>query len=351
MGKIFISYRREDSADVTGRMRDRLVSRFGNDNVFVDVDSIPLGVDFRAHLTDGVQHCEILLVVIGRRWLDAGSDSGKRRLDDDNDFVRIEIEAALQRDIPVIPVLVQGAPMPSPENLPPTLKALAFRNGTQLRPDPDFGRDVKRLITRIKAILRNRERPAAEGGAVDERRQQETKDVKPAAKLEIRSPADAKALNLLSADGGGNARRFTRWPRSRILSSIAGAIGTGLLGGIYGLLETSISEPHPNPANHVSEAIYYGLLSSLLGAIGGACAKSVWPWLVVVTLALFLPVVQASMHGLSSAVAEAAWAGALYGWLAVLVVLAMARVPNPLWRRSEGLRNWISRRLYRDSEK
>jgi hypothetical protein len=184
MGKVFICYRREDSADVTGRMRDHLVKRFGKDNVFTDVDSIPLGVDFRTHLTDGVQRCEILLAVIGKHWLEVGSERGTRRLDDDSDFVRIEIEAALRRDIPVIPVLVQGAPMPSQDNLPPTLKALAFRNGTQVRPDPDFGRDVKRLITRMDAIFQEHPRPVAETKVDDERRQQEIKAVETAAKRE-----------------------------------------------------------------------------------------------------------------------------------------------------------------------
>ena len=106
---IFISYRRQDSGDVTGRIYDRLVQQFGREAIFKDVDSIPLGVDFRISLGDAVGQCNLLLAVIGRRWLSIQNESGARRLDDPRDFVRIEIEAALQRDIPVIPLLVQGS--------------------------------------------------------------------------------------------------------------------------------------------------------------------------------------------------------------------------------------------------
>jgi hypothetical protein len=152
--KIFLSYRRDDSADATGRIYDRLVQRFGKEQIFKDVDSIPLGVDFREHLGNVVGRCNLVLVVIGDRWIDAGQ-AGARRLDDAADFVRIEIEAALERRIPVVPVLVRGATIPADSALPPSLRALAYRNGMSVRPDPDFHRDMDRLIAGLETHLAN----------------------------------------------------------------------------------------------------------------------------------------------------------------------------------------------------
>lgn len=146
---IFISYRRQDSADVTGRIYDRLTQRFDRKQVFKDVDSIPLGVDFRAHLGDVVGRCNLLLAIIGPQWLNVVGPNG-RRLDDVGDFVRIEIEAALARNIPVIPLLVGGAELPSERDLPPSLAAITFRNGIAVRPDPDFHRDMDRLIAGLE---------------------------------------------------------------------------------------------------------------------------------------------------------------------------------------------------------
>jgi len=153
--KIFLSYRREDSADVVGRIYDRLVERFGKEQVFKDVDSIPLGVDFRKHLVQMVGSCDILLIVIGVNWLTADHPGGKKRLDDVKDFVRIELEAALQRNIPLIPILVHGAQVPEEGELPTTLAALAYRNGMAVRSDPDFHRDMNRLIEGIQSHLFN----------------------------------------------------------------------------------------------------------------------------------------------------------------------------------------------------
>ena len=95
------------------------------------------------------------LAVIGRQWLESESETGRRRLDDPRDFVRIEIEAALQRDIPVIPLLVQGALVPDEEDLPPSLQSLIYRNAISIRPDPDFHRDVDRLINGIELHFKN----------------------------------------------------------------------------------------------------------------------------------------------------------------------------------------------------
>lgn len=152
-GALFISYRRADSADVTGRIYDRLLPHFGRASVFKDVDSIPLGVDFREHLSSAVGQCRVLLAIIGRNWLAAEPGATQRRIDDAGDFVRIEIEAALERNIAVIPVLVQGASLPSVAELPASLQALSYRNAIAVRPDPDFHQDVARLIKGIEAHL------------------------------------------------------------------------------------------------------------------------------------------------------------------------------------------------------
>jgi hypothetical protein len=152
-GAVFISYRRGDAGDVVGRIYDRLVDRFGRTHVFKDVDSIPLGVDFRKHLSDSVGKCRVFLAVISRGWLQ--QSDGERRIDQPNDFVRIEMEAALSRNIPVIPVLVQGAALPGEQELPPSLRELAYRNATVVRADPDFHADIARLMDGIAFHLQS----------------------------------------------------------------------------------------------------------------------------------------------------------------------------------------------------
>jgi hypothetical protein len=120
---IFISYRREDSSGHAGRIKDRLEQEFGEAcRLFMDVDAIPLGVDFVKHLTAEVANCDVLLVVVGRQWIELRDAAGERRLHQPNDNVRIEISAALQRDIPVIPILLDGTTIPRAEALPDDLK-------------------------------------------------------------------------------------------------------------------------------------------------------------------------------------------------------------------------------------
>jgi TIR domain/Concanavalin A-like lectin/glucanases superfamily len=153
MTSVFVSYRRDDSRHQAGRLYDHLVEKFGKEHVFKDVDSIPLGSDFREILTERVGGCDVFLAVIGDTWLTAVGPSGTRRLDEPGDFVRIEIEAALARSIPVIPVLVGNASVPRPEELPDSLRELAYGNGLPVRPNPDFEHDVKRLIRGINAAV------------------------------------------------------------------------------------------------------------------------------------------------------------------------------------------------------
>src|SRR5262245_34789457 len=111
--KIFLCYRRDDSHDITDRIGEHLAEAFGRDNVFEDVDSIPLGQDFRSELSERLGQCDAVLVVIGPRWLTMSAlGAPERRLDDPHDYVRSEVATALARQIPVIPLLVGGAVMP-----------------------------------------------------------------------------------------------------------------------------------------------------------------------------------------------------------------------------------------------
>src|SRR5882672_923660 len=109
---IFVNYRRDDSRAIAGRLHDRLAQAFGRKNVFMDVDNIPPGVDFVSHLNNHVATCEVFLAVIGPNWLYAKNEDGDRRIHTPEDFVAVEIAAALARDIRVIPVLVDGTRMP-----------------------------------------------------------------------------------------------------------------------------------------------------------------------------------------------------------------------------------------------
>lgn len=150
-GGIFISYRREDSDGFAGRIYDRLAARLGRERVFIDVDNIPVGLDFVEVLSERVGACDVLLAIVGRHWAEVRDSNGDRRLDDPHDFVRIEIEAALTRNIRVVPVFVGGANFPRAEVLPETLRPLLRRNGLQVSHDR-FDSDAERLIKVLAAL-------------------------------------------------------------------------------------------------------------------------------------------------------------------------------------------------------
>jgi hypothetical protein len=150
-GGIFISYRRQDASHLAGRLYDRLADRFGEAQIFMDVDTIDLGLDFTEVIAGAVGGCQVLLALIGPRWLAAGPD-GRPRLDNPDDFVRLEIQTALDRDILVIPILIDGAAMPGQHELPAPLARLSRRNAFFLRHE-SFRRDADELVTAIERAL------------------------------------------------------------------------------------------------------------------------------------------------------------------------------------------------------
>jgi hypothetical protein len=149
MRAIFISYRREDTEGHAGRLFRDLSERFGKDMVFMDVAGVEAGRDFRRVIEQQVASCGVLLAIIGKNWLTVTDEEGRRRLDDPMDFVRFETANALKRDIPVVPVLVHGARIPRPEQLPDDLKDLAYRNSVELTHER-WQSDVQVLI---KALM------------------------------------------------------------------------------------------------------------------------------------------------------------------------------------------------------
>jgi hypothetical protein len=151
-GGVFFSYRREDSADICGRIYDHLAARYGRLKVFKDVDNIPYGADFPTYIQARLRECAVCLVVIGPKWLTSASADGRRRLDEPGDFVRLEIESALRAGLAVIPVLVYGAGLPPAEALPESLGQLRFLNAAPVRLDPDFATDVRRLCDSIDRV-------------------------------------------------------------------------------------------------------------------------------------------------------------------------------------------------------
>ncbi|HET9276903.1 MAG TPA: tetratricopeptide repeat protein [Flavitalea sp.] len=151
---IFISYRRDDSLGSTGRLYDRLVEHFGADSVFIDVDGIAPGEDFIDAMEQAVGKCEILIAVIGKRWLSISNESGKRLIDNPSDFVRIEIAAALKRGITIVPVLVENAQMPNPDELPEDIRSISRRNAIEIS-HGRFELDTDRLIKSLESILKN----------------------------------------------------------------------------------------------------------------------------------------------------------------------------------------------------
>ena len=241
---IFICYRREDSADVTGRIYDRLVDHFGPEPVFMDVDSITLGYDFRSEIDQKIKVCSIAIVVIGDEWL--AEVDGKRRIDDENDHVRIEIEAALRRKIPIIPVLTRGASHPTKAMLPASLEDLAYRHGTSMRHE-HFGADMDSLISQMDKLLGRQERTPAKPAGPKE----PATPVKPTQTTQSR-PAIPPVASISAIAA---SKEPAVWRRKRVIIVTAVAATVIVLLAITGLLTRPRLSVGRSAANDYAEAM------------------------------------------------------------------------------------------------
>lgn len=149
---IFISYRRSDSAGYAGRLYDYLKDYFGEERIFFDVDTIKPGIDFEQKIKTELDNSDVVLALIGNQWLDIKDTTGNRRLDDPRDYVRLELETALAKDMAVIPVVLQGAPIPSGDELPESLYELSRRNAIKLS-DEHWSSDLRILTANLKNAL------------------------------------------------------------------------------------------------------------------------------------------------------------------------------------------------------
>jgi hypothetical protein len=151
--RVFVCYRRSGTADVTGRIQDRLAGIFGNEVFVKDVEVVPLGADYRPFLGRLIRKCALMLAIVGADWRGGGAHSTS--IDDQHDPVRTEIELAMNLNIPIIPVLVQGVQMPKPDELPQPIRGLAYLNAAVVRPDPDFHRDIEHLTDQLRQALQD----------------------------------------------------------------------------------------------------------------------------------------------------------------------------------------------------
>jgi hypothetical protein len=246
---IFVSYRRDDSSGHAGRLFDRLVNHFGKDRIFMDIDTIEPGEDFVTVIENAVGSCEILIAIIGRNWL-SGTGGTTGRLDNPNDFVRVEIATALRRDIRVIPVLVQRATMPKPQDLPDDLAKLSRRNAIELT-DARWQTDVDQLLVVMERILAKRD---------EERRRAQAEEIfkQPDGGGQQLASREAQATNQTTPSPSPAPRQ-----RIRPLYLVLGMIIVGaVLGGLYAYVnhinrarealqtdagKNSTGEPSPTP--------------------------------------------------------------------------------------------------------
>ena len=149
--KIVVSYRRTDAA-MAGRIFDRLAQHFGKANLFIDIDDVPFGVDFRKHIDDALQASDMMIAVVGEKWLGPQA-GGKLRIMNEADPVRVELETALRRGITVLPVLLDGTSMPDAAELPERIRDFAYRNAFEVESGRDFNVHVERLIRAMEQIL------------------------------------------------------------------------------------------------------------------------------------------------------------------------------------------------------
>jgi TIR domain len=247
--KVFITYRREESAAHAGRLYDAMVSRFGESNVFMDVDMAP-GVDFVERITEAVAACQVLIVVMGPRWATVEDEQGRPRLADPEDFVRLEVETALRRpEVTPIPVLVAGARMPNRQDLPREVRAITRRNALELG-DQRWRHDVGRLISALDELLaesspapspRSPERDGTTRQAAPADAAEAARQTAPPSTVAATTPADAKP----AAPPPTGAGRFWPW-------ALTGAVATAAI--VVAVVLAVGGDGSPTRAAHFTEA-------------------------------------------------------------------------------------------------
>jgi Patatin-like phospholipase/TIR domain len=218
MPKIVISYRRADSEGITGRIVDRLVQQYGKDSVFVDIDNVPYGIDFRDYIQGALDKSDVMIEVIGPRWV--GRSRSSARIKEISDPVRVEVETALKKGIPIIPVLVDGASMPRSSDLPKGLEDFIFLNAAPVDVGRDFHQHMERLIHRLDEVLyrsgsagsESKDKASAPPEAEAKRRTPSERPVNAAptseSNADYQSPRDRHLFapgqkKILALDGGG----------------------------------------------------------------------------------------------------------------------------------------------------
>jgi hypothetical protein len=225
-GGIFVSYRRDDSRHAAGRLLDRLRQIFNPHQLFMDVDNVAPGLDFVMVLTEQVAACDVMLVVIGPNWLDARDEKGKRRLDNSDDFVRIEVQAALERNVRVIPVLVDGAAIPSEHILPEPLRPLARRQSVRLTHER-FGSEADSLARSLREVVQ----PAgSDGGAPAPAVTPGRREGRQAPTFASSTERPARAANEVRelSEGAPPGSTTTAMPRALGLGVVGLMVGFGL---------------------------------------------------------------------------------------------------------------------------
>jgi WD40 repeat protein len=260
-GRVFISYRRQESSGLAGRLYERLAARLGDDQVFMDVDTIAPGLDFAEVIAEAVSTCQVLLAVIGPTWLSASDEDGQRRLEDPDDIVRLEIAAALERNIRVIPILVEGAQMPRRQQLPEDLVTLARRNAISMRHE-SFRSDADRLVTAIEPILHPPVAPVAVG---PETTREVSGGVDPTAIV-----AEPNTVQVLRHDDDVNGVAFS--PNGRLLATT----GNDRTARVW---EVASGRER---AQFIHDNVVYGVAFSpdgrLVATASGDMTARVWEW-------------------------------------------------------------------------
>jgi hypothetical protein len=300
--KIFISYRRDDSRVSTEGIYRALLPIFGRDEVFIDADSIPVGVNFAEFIREVIGQCAVMLVVVGPRWVDIALN-GARRLEDPGDYVRLEVKSAFDAGLRVIPVLVEEARMPQATQLPEALRDFAVMNATQVRYARDFDVDIGRLIKAIEEggapSLATRQTQAAEAArraqteAERQREQARQQDLPRQQAALQRQREEQRRLAAAAAKLQEQRQLLLRSPlpwRFALLAAlvigVASGIGANLVARHFGITSTATYPPgyQPNDPLFLLEFIlgYLVIFVPSIPVVGRYC-RLLWdapaaPW-------------------------------------------------------------------------